>query len=398
MALLGREEQMRTLVRLLGGQHDDDDDSFLSAHGSMMYPIVVAHGYNSTGKSSCVRLAVQKLQRTTVSFTAFVDCTTAYTRKQVFTDILRQIDPLARSQPDELTDSFQIQPAADGYHNLNFLGFLQCMSKIVRTSNLVVVLDNVDKLLTRGMADLLRSLCRLPEELHVSMRCSFILVTRGICPRLEKLLAPFFPAFVPFPLYTPAQLSDILVDQFKMWDRERAFRAWVKLLHGLFEHDCHDWVDFRSLVIQLLPLFDQHIDPDMPFDASKAAYKQLVQQTQSRIKSQWTATVATPPPSDTVNLPFGCLLLVLASYLASFNPQASDMTFFTTAQRKKTRRKVTPKVSSKNAVPQQLLGPKAFPMQRLLAIYHSLHDEYEPPAGIIDDDAQLSRRDAFAQV
>ncbi|KAF0755001.1 hypothetical protein AaE_005107 [Aphanomyces astaci] len=403
--MLGRDAQLTSLVALLGGQVEDDP--FLPMTCMSMVPLVVVYGYNSTGKSSLVRLALQTLQRTSsIAFTAFVDCTTVYSRRQLFTDILRQIDPMARMQPDELSASFQLQPAVDGYHNLTFLGFLQCLTKIARNKGLVVAVDNVDQLLTRGMADLLSSLLRLPHEvrLHVSVRLSFVLVTRNISSRLDKLLSPHTPAFVHLPLYTPDDVADILVLQLRMWRRETPFRAWIQFLHGLFEHDCHDWIDFRYRVLELLPLFDAQYDPEDATNhgtsvhqrpsldkdhhsldkdhhspsttciphlvlctVDKAAHKSLVQQTQSRVKAQWNHTTALPSATTTpasiscsvpdtakpiagkhpvhhddashrVNLPRGSLLLVLASYLASFNPQESDMAFFTTATRQNKKR------------------------------------------------------------
>ncbi|RHX99071.1 hypothetical protein DYB25_001463 [Aphanomyces astaci] len=452
--MLGRDAQLTSLVALLGGQVEDDP--FLPMTCMSMVPLVVVYGYNSTGKSSLVRLALQTLQRTSsIAFTAFVDCTT----------------------PDELSASFQLQPAVDGYHNLTFLGFLQCLTKIARNKGLVVAVDNVDQLLTRGMADLLSSLLRLPHELHVSVRLSFVLVTRNISSRLDKLLSPHTPAFVHLPLYTPDDVADILVLQLRMWRRETPFRAWIQFLHGLFEHDCHDWIDFRYRVLELLPLFDAQYDPEDATNhgtsvhqrpsldkdhhsldkdhhspsttciphlvlctVDKAAHKSLVQQTQSRVKAQWNHTTALPSATTTpasiscsvpdtakpiagkhpvhhddashrVNLPRGSLLLVLASYLASFNPQESDMAFFTTATRQNKKRGRSTATSSSappsssvrgGVLPPQLIGPKAFPLQRLLAIYYSIHDEVDPSTTFDSesrvDSRPMSRREAFAQI
>ncbi|RHY34810.1 hypothetical protein DYB32_000610 [Aphanomyces invadans] len=336
--MLGRSTQLTSLVTLLGGQVDDDP--FLPMTSMSMMPLVVVYGYNSTGKSSLVRLALQTLQcMSSISFTALIDCTTIYSRRQLFTDILRQ--------PDELSATLQLQPAVDGYHNLNFLGFLQCLSKIASNKSLVVALDNVDHLLARGMTDLLSSLLRLSHELHVPVRIGIVLVTRNISARLHKMLAEHTPAYVHLPLYSSGDIADILVLQLRMWRRETPFRAWVHFLHSVFEHDCHDWIDFRHRVLDLLPLFDAHYSPADAEDAvDKAVHKQLVQATQTHVKAQWHQSIGPRrgvPHDDAalnndINLPRGSLLLVLASYLASFNPQESDMAFFTTAQRSKKKR------------------------------------------------------------
>ncbi|KDO31708.1 hypothetical protein SPRG_03626 [Saprolegnia parasitica CBS 223.65] len=359
--MLGRAAQLAELVALMGGEPDVDTTSseMYEPMTSVGYPVIVVHGYNSTGKSSCVRAALEAVKQANhAMYTAFVDCTTIYTRRQVFTDILRQIDPLARSQPDEPLPIFQSKATGDGYHNLNLLGFVQCLSKIMtglhstNVPNVLVVLDNIDHFLTRGFQDLLRSLCRLNNELGMKMRFSLVLVTRGISLTLERLLLPFVPVHVHFPLYTQEQICDILVDQLKLWEHERLFRAWIKYLYSLFEHDCHDWIEFRYMVIQLLPLFYEHAPDDGGHDPTadsyKAAHKQLVHQTQLRAKSLFqhlyhrntaieSHTEATT--TERVNLPFGCLMLVLASYLSSFNPQESDAVYFSTAASSKKRRK-----------------------------------------------------------
>ncbi|ETV96354.1 hypothetical protein H310_10513 [Aphanomyces invadans] len=413
--MLGRSTQLTSLVTLLGGQVDDDP--FLPMTSMSMMPLVVVYGYNSTGKSSLVRLALQTLQcMSSISFTALIDCTTIYSRRQLFTDILRQIDPMARAQPDELSATLQLQPAVDGYHNLNFLGFLQCLSKIASNKSLVVALDNVDHLLARGMTDLLSSLLRLSHELHVPVRIGIVLVTRNISARLHKMLAEHTPAYVHLPLYSSGDIADILVLQLRMWRRETPFRAWVHFLHSVFEHDCHDWIDFRHRVLDLLPLFDAHYSPADAEDAvDKAVHKQLVQATQTHVKAQWHQSIGPRrgvPHDDAalnndINLPRGSLLLVLASYLASFNPQESDMAFFTTAQRSKKKRarhgtaaaSSNTTSSSKSSVLTQLFGPKPFPLQRLLAIYHSIHDEVDPSFETDPREGRpMSRREAFAHV
>ncbi len=89
--MIGRDSQLEEVVSLLGGSMDPRVDSTIG--NEMMYgtsyPVIVIHGYNSTGKSTCVRLALQHTSHGT--FAAFVDCTTVYSSRQVFTDILRQV-------------------------------------------------------------------------------------------------------------------------------------------------------------------------------------------------------------------------------------------------------------------------------------------------------------------
>ena len=70
-----------------------------------------------------------------------------------------------------------------------------------------------------------------------------------------------------------------------------------------------------------------------------------------------------------VELPFVSKHLIIAAFLASYNPASSDYRIFAKRQMKKTRRKgKTNSKTAKEKIPQYLLGPKPFGLERLLAI------------------------------
>lgn len=108
----------------------------------------------------------------------------------------------------------------------------------------------------------------------------------------------------------------------------------------------------------------------------------------------------------------GCLLLVLAGYLASFNPQESDAKFLSSAggpRRKKRRSKkdqdgggsapTSVASSTPQHVSQRLIGPKIFTLQRLLAIYLNLRAEATADAATTDTtDTREAREDIFTHV
>lgn len=91
-------------------------------------------------------------------------------------------------------------------------------------------------------------------------------------------------------------------------------------------------------------------------------------------------TVSKPPQ---VELPAAARFLVVAGYCASYNPAKSDLRLFgrglvASGRRKKgggTRRAGYGRVRM-GKVPQRLLGPKIFPLDRLLAIFASLYAEH----------------------
>ena len=83
---MGREAEIKELLALLGESDENAGDNTMR----IAYPMIVVYGYNSTGKSMCSRLVLKKLNAVE-PFCAFVDCTTVYTKRQIFTDILRQV-------------------------------------------------------------------------------------------------------------------------------------------------------------------------------------------------------------------------------------------------------------------------------------------------------------------
>ena len=81
-----------------------------------------------------------------------------------------------------------------------------------------------------------------------------------------------------------------------------------------------------------------------------------------------------------VELPFYAKFLLIAAYLASYNPPRFDVRYFAKSaeERKKkkgggTRKGRVDKLGGK--MRQQLLGPKTFPVERMLAIFYSILED-----------------------
>ena len=78
--------------------------------------------------------------------------------------------------------------------------------------------------------------------------------------------------------------------------------------------------------------------------------------------------------SGELELPYLSKYLLISAYLASYNPASTDVRVFakraTAGKRRRKQRGPRKKTAAK--VPQHLLGPKAFPLDRLLAIFYSI--------------------------
>ncbi|KAF4323184.1 hypothetical protein JM18_002759 [Phytophthora kernoviae] len=279
---------------------------------------------------------------------------------------------------------------------------------------LYLALDHVDKLLDRGLGALLTCICTINDQIaYLNMfeatqpwEVCVLLITRGMSLDFDRLVMPFYPAYVHFPPYTTEQLADILVEQLGMQAAGDRFRAWLVHLHGLVPPAPDgDWIEFRSAVVHLLPEFrDAFFSPTAPQDDKMK--KKLEIATSHRVQTFLNTRRrhlfgyhklgnSIGDPSELIsctNLSQNCLLLVLAGYLASFNPQETDVRFLSSSgglRRKKRAKKNNAGEGSatgnkKQQISQLLVGPRIFTLQRLLAIYLNLRVEAEAGSSALD--------------
>ena len=114
----------------------------------------------------------------------------------------------------------------------------------------------------------------------------------------------------------------------------------------------------------------QHVDPYLRKLLDDIFLRQLREAESARVVQY----------SDIPPLPLFSKYLLIASYIASYNPAKTDTRFFTKAgggklRRSKKERGEKAGTASHLRVKQILLGPKAFALQRMLAIFYTILDE-----------------------
>jgi origin recognition complex subunit 5 len=89
-----------------------------------------------------------------------------------------------------------------------------------------------------------------------------------------------------------------------------------------------------------------------------------------------TETKPTPKPRTAMHdLPTYTTHLLIAAYLASYNPSRTDVTYFMKHSDKRRNKRHAPSVSARSKhrkIPRHLLTPSPFPLDRLLAIFRAL--------------------------
>ena len=112
-----------------------------------------------------------------------------------------------------------------------------------------------------------------------------------------------------------------------------------------------------------------------------------------------TGSAATTIASSrlTVELPFYSKFLLISAYLASYNPQRTDRRFFVKAHGK--QRKTATAMKARERFNSQLTGPKAFPLERMLAIFYNVVEErVNPTANIYSQISSLVRLQLITRV
>ncbi|KAG0322856.1 Origin recognition complex subunit 5 [Dissophora globulifera] len=208
-------------------------------------------------------------------------------------------------------------------------------------------------------------------------------------------------------------------------DRDLYMR-FVDLVYDVFQRNCKDLNEIRHLVALLFPLYVKPVKEGkiQKHDALKlhrhiqayfveATDKLYLREISSREWSDRTLAIAPGSSSNragdsnlirsapgaatseralmsavevhnTFDLPYFTKFILIASFLASYNPPRLDMRYFAKVSNQGGKLSRRAKVSAVkkhgfdqlgSKLRQQLLGPKTFPIERMLAIFYSILDE-----------------------
>ncbi|XP_060100689.1 origin recognition complex subunit 5 isoform X2 [Heteronotia binoei] len=247
------------------------------------------------------------------------------------------------------------------------------------------VLDNAEQL--REMeANILPGFLRLKEL--TDQNVTVILLSDIVW----ELLRPNTGCLEPMPLYFPdysiGHLQKILSHDHPPEYSFDFYAAYINILLGVFYPVCRDLKELRHLAVLN---FSKYCEPVIQGEANERDTRRLWKNIESHLKkamqtvylreissSQWEQLQEDGESGQLkglsahahVELPYYSKFLLIAAYLASYNPARTDKRFFVKHHGiiKKKNQKKHEKTSS------HLLGPKAFPLDRLLAILHSIID------------------------
>ncbi|TVY51572.1 Origin recognition complex subunit, partial [Lachnellula suecica] len=161
---------------------------------------------------------------------------------------------------------------------------------------------------------------------------------------------------------------------------------------SLSKHSGRDIISFRTVCLRLWPRF---IKPILDNQLSSTPFSRLLVANRSLFQNDSVlipgivSELTQKPGNDTktkyqgiaTQLPYYSRLLLVSAYLASFNPPRLDIVHFMKSASSKRRKKgggtalSRASASKRRSISRKLLGPQAFVLERMLAIFHCIKDD-----------------------
>lgn len=363
--LIGRQKQIELLVSLFGEKHE------------MTLPSLFIYGHTGGGKSLVISRILEELEGNVVT----INCIECYSQKVLYEQVLEKVTIL--TVPAE---------AHQGYikcDNMNdFVKHLTASVKEqkIQDETLYIILDKAEKL--RDMEPhILPAFLRLQE--FTQLNICVIFLSEIIWEKFRSNTGICEPYTVFFPDYTKDDIFEILcIDCPAEYSRE-FYASYINLLLSVFFYVCRDLKEIRHLASLNFAKFEEpikkgeatvndtrklwkNIEPHLK-RALQTVYLREVSSSQwEKIQQENIAGQEVSVPSlhyrSYLELPFYSKYLLIAAYLASYNPAKTDRRFFS-----KRSEKMKGKFKRNNErKSNHLLGPKLFTMDRLLAIFYSI--------------------------
>ncbi|KAJ2001599.1 hypothetical protein GGI04_003674, partial [Coemansia thaxteri] len=283
-----------------------------------------------------------------------------------------------------------------------------------------LVVDQAERLRDRGPM-LLTTLLRLSELTGVDI--SVVLISNVVWDKFRpRHGGAADPVSVYFPYYSKEQILQVLAKDCPLEEPAGFFLTFVDAVYEVFHRNCVDLNELRHLVAMLYPKF---VQPVFEKQATRNEFGRLFKLCQPYFTaaserlylreistSEWqkhstVASVKNNPEdvatciyhmaenNDGMELPHYTKYLVIAAYLASYNPSRLDVQYFARGKDPSQKRKrkggalvaaVDEDAGARDR--QQLLGPKSFAIERMLAIFYSIIAE--PVDSAVDVQTQIA--------
>ncbi|XP_015429326.1 PREDICTED: origin recognition complex subunit 5 [Dufourea novaeangliae] len=339
----------------------------------MPYSIFV-YGHVATGKS----LVVQNMLSFLKYNTAIINCIEHVNSKHIFNYILNDLS----SNSNKIAVSAKLQHKCD-----NIVDFVTNLREISMndTRPIMIVFDKCEKLRDID-SNLLPMFSRLQELSKINVCVIFI--SELVWEKFRVKIGSYEPIKIHFSQYMQNEFSKILL-KYKSCNYEDTFyKNYVNLFLSVFLRFCRDLNELRYMAKINFSKYIQPIETDeskkddtaMLWRNISTVFKTNLELIYLRVSSedfskhsQLSKEIeSTTKLALSFELPYYAKYILIASYLASYNPAKEDKHLFMKQKVKRKRKNVVKKTASKFGVN---CGPHNFPISRMLAIFCTILDE-----------------------
>uniref|UniRef100_F7I447 Origin recognition complex subunit 5 n=1 Tax=Callithrix jacchus TaxID=9483 RepID=F7I447_CALJA len=367
--VLCRESQVSTLQSLFGERH----------HFS--FPSIFIYGHTASGKTYVTQTLLKTLELPHV----FVNCVECFTLRLLLEQILNKLNNLSSSE-----DGCSSEITCETFND-----FVRLFKQVTKAENLkdqtvYIVLDKAEYL--RDMeANLLPGFLRLQEL--ADRNVTVIFLSEIVWEKFRPNTGCFEPFVLYFPDYSIGNLQKILSHDHPPEYSADFYAAYINILLGVFYTVCRDLKELRHLAVLNFP---KYCEPVVRGEASERDTRKLWRNIEPHLKKAMQTILKTQwypnkyfikvfcyiglSAHTHVELPYYSKFILIAAYLASYNPARTDRRFFLKHHGKI---KKTNFLKKHEKTSNHLLGPKPFPLDRLLAILYSIVDSRVAPTANI---------------
>ncbi|MCJ1287522.1 hypothetical protein MMC26_006874 [Xylographa opegraphella] len=391
-----RQAQIRQLASLL--------DPTISSPS-----VLAVHGLEATGKSLTVKAILDSLH---VPFAIVLskECITA--RHLLERTIIACKNALEKIDDGETaTQLSSFNGPCESFSSLAVQ-----LERILRLqSKFILVFDGVDQQ-REAPSTLLPALARLGE---IIPKLTVIFIVTAPRPRFLHLAGVPHLHFTPYDrkeclvilsqsplaIFASASSDDALSEELILERQEDDAWLWSRFCGAVWDSlgkgAARDIVSLRNVCQRLWVPFVQPIRDGL--SGTREFSKLLVRnrslfQTESALNERIlslasTVTTTKKAIKKSRELPYFTTYLLVAAYLASYNPARQDQTFFMKAHERKRRKKgggtAKGRPSKHRKIQRKQLGPQAFVMERMVAIFHAI-TPHPVPGGTGDLMSQIA--------
>jgi len=195
------------------------------------------------------------------------------------------------------------------------------------------------------------------------------------------------PVIFAIPEYSQQEVETILRKEKPDEISDVLFHNFIQAIMGYFYLSTHDLRLLKYVVQEQLPVYSQPVLDGSVSETSAILLWRKIEPTFRAARASLFLKSSEEEENRVIDLPFFSKHLLIASYLASFNPPKTDKRYFL-----KNAGKVKKKRSFRGPeVKQRLIGPLQFSMDRLIAIFESITETEDRSISILSQLRTLVR-------